>query len=50
MPDEKYLVYGEEQDCVTLRIEYLKTALSISEGIDSAIYLLNPQVVTEDGE
>ncbi len=50
VPDEEYFVYGEEQDCVNLRREYLKTALAISEGIDSAIYLLNSQIVTEEGE
>lgn len=43
-------MYGEEQDCVTLRTKYLKTALAISEGIDAAIYLFNPQIVTEAGE
>lgn len=50
IPNEEYFVYGEEQDCVTLRTKYLKTALAISEDIDSTIYLLNPHVVTEDGE
>ncbi len=50
IPDEEYFVYGEEQDCITLRTEYLKTALAISEEIDAAVYLLNPQVVMEDGE
>ena len=48
--DEDYFVYGENQDPSTIRPEYLKTALEISDvGLDS-IYLLNPQVVTPDGE
>ncbi len=50
IPDEEYLVYGEAQYCSTLRVEYLQTALEISDKGDSAIYLLNPQVITEDGE
>lgn len=48
--DEEYFVYGEAQDCSNLRVEYLQTALEISDLGDSAIYLLNPQVITADGE
>lgn len=48
--DEEYFVYGEAQDCSKLRLEYLNTALEISDKGDAAIYLLNPQVVAEDGE
>jgi hypothetical protein len=47
---EEYFVYGEAQDCSKLRVEYLQTVLEISDLGDSAIYLLNPQVITEDGE
>ena len=50
IPDRDYYVYGKDQDPVTLRVEYLQTALEISDVGDSAIYLLNPQVVTEEGE
>lgn len=50
VPDNIYFVYGEDQDCMNLRAQYLNTALEISEQGDSSIYLLNPQVVTEDGE
>jgi hypothetical protein len=50
VPDEEYFVYGEEQSELTLRAEYLKTALEISDTGDSAIYLLNPQIVTPAGE
>ncbi len=50
IPDTDYFVYGDAQDCSKLRVEYLQTALQISDKGDSAIYLLNPQVVTEDGE
>ena len=48
--DKDYLVYGDAQDCSKLRVEYLQTALEISDKGDAAIYLLNPQVITEDGE
>lgn len=48
--DDEYFVYGEKQDPSNLRPEYLKTAIEISDvGFDS-IYLLNPQVVTSEGE
>ena len=50
VPDADYFVYGEGQDAVLFRHEYLRTALEISDVGDSAIYLLNPQVVTADGE
>lgn len=48
--DEEYLVYGEEQDGSIMRIEYLQTALEISDTGDAAILLLNPQVLTTEGE
>jgi hypothetical protein len=48
--DAEYFVYGAGQDCVTVRGEYLRTALEISDWGDSAICLLNPQVVTPEGE
>lgn len=50
VPEHEYFVYGEEQDPRKLRFEYLKTAIEISDvGFDS-IYLLNPQVITSEGE
>jgi SMI1 / KNR4 family (SUKH-1) len=48
--DQDYFIYGDEQDCSKIRLDYLHTALEISERGESAIYLLNPQVVTEEGE
>ena len=48
--DEEYLVYGKTQDPARFRVEYLESALEISDTGDSAIYLLNPKVVTPDGE
>ncbi|PSB24196.1 SMI1/KNR4 family protein [Stenomitos frigidus] len=50
IPDEEYFVYGQEQDCSKIRIEYLQTALEISKRGEGAIYLLNPQIVAPDGE
>ncbi len=50
VPDAKYFIYGEAQDCMALRVGYLQTALEISPKGDSAIYLLNPQVITPEGE
>ncbi len=48
--DQDYFVYGENQDCSKLRVEYLQTAIEISDVGESFVYLLNPQVETEDGE
>lgn len=48
--DEEYLIYGDTQDCSKLRLDYLSTALEISDRGESAIYLLNPQIIAEDGE
>ncbi|HEX3051790.1 MAG TPA: SMI1/KNR4 family protein [Aggregatilineaceae bacterium] len=52
VPDSEYFVYGPEQDSVTIRYQYLKTALVISEMEEAgtAQFLLNPQVVFENGE
>jgi hypothetical protein len=50
LTDEEYLVYDETQDSVRFRVEYLESALEVSDIGDSAIYLLNPKVVTPDGE
>lgn len=45
-----YFSYGDDQDSVNLRPEYLRTALEISDYGDAAIYMLNPKVVFADGE
>jgi hypothetical protein len=48
--DKEYFVYGAKQDCVKFRTEYLPTALQISDVGDSAVVLLNPKVITPEGE
>lgn len=48
--NKEYFVYGAKQDCVNFRREYLQTTLQISEVRDGAVVLLNPKVVTPDGE
>ena len=48
--DEEYLVYDQTQDPARFRVEYLESALEVSDIGDSAIYLLNPKVVTPNGE
>jgi hypothetical protein len=50
VPDEAYFVYGADQRSEWLRVEHLATALEVSAEGDSAIYLLNPQVVASQGE
>jgi hypothetical protein len=50
LSDEDHLVYGDRQDPCLFRVEYLQSALEISERGDSAIYLLNPKVITPEGE
>jgi hypothetical protein len=48
--DQDYLVYGNDQHCLSLRLEYLQTSLEISDKGESSIYLLNPRIIREDGE
>lgn len=50
IPDEEYFVYGPGQDPSNFREEHWRQTLAISEDGDSAILLLNPKVVTADGE
>ncbi len=50
LPDADYFVYGDEQNSGFFRAQYLQTAVQISEWDDSDIYLLNPEVVTPEGE
>lgn len=48
--NEEYLIYDDSQDPSKIKTKHLNTAIEISDvGIDS-IYLLNPQVVTPEGE
>jgi hypothetical protein len=48
--DAEYFIYGNEQDCSKVRVEYLSSSLEISEKGESSIYLLNPKVVNSEGE
>lgn len=48
--DQDYFIYGESQDPSKIRVDYLDAALEISTRGESAIYLLNPRVVSVDGE
>ncbi|MFF3068889.1 SMI1/KNR4 family protein [Kitasatospora sp. NPDC057936] len=51
VPDEDYYAYGEEQDPCLMRAEYLPHTLKISHTPNATdVYLLNPLVVTADGE
>jgi hypothetical protein len=50
IPDSQYFVYGEGQDPIHIRTEYLPTMLEISDTGQEAIYLLNPNIVTPEGE
>ncbi|MCC3406636.1 MAG: SMI1/KNR4 family protein [Microcoleus sp. PH2017_10_PVI_O_A] len=48
--DEEYFVYGEEQCDLVFRPEYLDTAIEISSEDEKSIFLLNPQIITQDDE
>lgn len=48
--DEEYFVYGNDQDTVCLRVEYLAKCLKISDASEGGVYLLNPEVVSKAGE
>lgn len=49
VPDENYFVYGEGQDMIHLRAEYVPGTLQIGE-YDDGVYLLNLHIKTPDGE
>lgn len=46
-PNEEYFSYERSED---FRLGHLRETLQISDVGDSAVYLLNPQVITKDGE
>jgi hypothetical protein len=48
--DEQYFVYGEQQDAAYFRRQYLATTLQLSEMAEVSVLLLNPEVVTSEGE
>jgi hypothetical protein len=47
--DQEHRRYGDQQHCVAIDARYLWTAIQISE-VDDGVLLLNPAVVTADGE
>lgn len=47
---DEHCIYGDNQDPCRFRLEYLESTLQISEEGDSAVYLLNPEIKTFDGE
>ncbi|MEV4799331.1 SMI1/KNR4 family protein [Nonomuraea sp. NPDC049421] len=49
VPDELYFVYGEGQDCIHIREEYLPDLLLVGHWDDGWV-LLNPRVRTAEGE
>lgn len=48
--DEDYFEYGPDQDPIYLRDGYIQSMLVVSDVVDGGVYLLNPEVITEDGE
>jgi hypothetical protein len=48
--DKDYFVYGQQQDSVKFRWEYLKTALIITSETQGGVYLLNPSIQFDNGE
>jgi hypothetical protein len=48
VPDDLYLIYGEEQNHHAIRAEYLPDTLLV--GLWDGDLLLNPHVMTSDGE
>jgi SMI1/KNR4 family protein SUKH-1 len=50
VPDAEYFVYGDTQDTVTMRTEYMPDLLEVSEEGDAELLLLNPRITFPDGE
>ncbi len=50
VPDALYFNYGPDQDVIHIRRHYLRTSLQLSEYVESAVVLLNPNIQTSSGE
>ena len=50
IPDDEYFVYGEEQDPINIRREYMKSCLKISSDSDGYVFLLNPEIQSGNDE
>jgi hypothetical protein len=48
IPDDEYYAYESKVEC--FHPSHLKETLQISDVGDAAVYLLNPQIITKDGE
>ncbi|MGI8552104.1 MAG: SMI1/KNR4 family protein [Dehalococcoidia bacterium] len=48
--DRQYFVYGSAQNPGSFRVEYLPKAIQVGVGEGTIVYLLNPQIVTANGE
>lgn len=46
--DEEYFIYGNSQDPVIFRSEYLETAVAISSEYDGFIFLLNTEIYIDE--
>jgi len=50
VPDDEYFVYGPKQQTPAVRAEYVAACLQVSDVIDGYVYLLNPEVISPEGE
>ena len=52
VPDKEYIKYGDDQNSYSylIREEYLAKEMEISDIGESAVYLLNPEIIGPDGE
>lgn len=50
VPDDEYFVYGPKQESTAIRAEYVAACLQVSDVIDGYVYLLNPEVISPEGE
>ncbi|MCB1607171.1 MAG: SMI1/KNR4 family protein [Xanthomonadales bacterium] len=48
--DSLYFRYGEDQDVIYIRTDYLKRMITLGPVVDGGVFLLNPQVRLADGE
>ncbi len=50
MTDVAYFDYSRHQDCASLKVGHMQTALQVSATHAGEVFLLNPQVISPDGE
>ena len=50
MAEKEHSFYGEAQSPYSFKVEYLMDCLQISDTVSTGVFLLNPKIITPEGE